>query len=230
MVRQTPLPARCRRRLATASLSALAATGALALPVGFKDSTMAMGSLGRDWRETALVYSFTAQDAIGIDMLSLQYPSMGNTQRLDAVSAQYNRRLVRWNLPQAQANIYLLTGLGAARGSVMSATQTMLNTGLQIDYETRRIYTAAQWRGYYTRTFKGRRSSVAAGFSFYPTEYDEWQPWAILEVEKMGGDFQQTTQVTPYLRLLHNTLFIEAGVPVRRGKSDGIKVNFRYTF
>jgi hypothetical protein len=215
---------RCHALLLCIAL--LAAGAASALPVGFKDSWMTMGSLSRDWSEASVVYSFTAQDAIGLGALGLR---TANHQRIEMSNLHYNRRLVRWNMPQAQANIYLLLGAGVARGH-FDNTQTVWQPGIQVDYETRRVYVAAQWQAYYADAFKGTRAGASAGFSFYATEYDEWQPWAILEVEKSGRDFRDASQITPYLRLIHKTLFIETGVPIKSGKVDGLKVNFRYVF
>ncbi len=211
------------------------ATPVMAMPVGFKDSWMTMGSFGRSWSEASGMYTFTAKDAVSVDAISARKLGAERNQRLDMLSVHYNRRLARWNLPQAQANIYLLLGAGAARGDALrgpatDSTQAVALPGIQLDYETRRVYAAVQWHGYYAKTFRGTRSAASAGFSFYATEYDEWQPWAIIEVSKMGRDFRDDTETTPYLRLIHKTLFIETGVPFKDGKADGLKVNFRYTF
>lgn len=121
-------------------------------------------------------------------------------------------------------------GIGQGRGNFFGGTQTVLMPGIQLDYETRRLYAAYRWHGTYSNALDYTRYSLSGGFSFYKTEYDEWQPWMILEASRKGGDLKDATEVTPYIRFIHKTLFIEAGAPFQKGKSQGLKVNFRYTF
>lgn len=207
-------------------------TAAVALPVGFKDSWMTMGELGKNYSEASLMYTFTPHTAVGVGAVGLKYQhgAAMHTRRIEMLDAHINHRLARWNFPEAQANIYVLLGLGRANGNFFGGSQTVLQPGLQFDYETRRIYTAIKWHGSYAKAFDFTRYSLAGGFSFYKTEYDEWQPWLIVEASRKGGDLKDATAVTPYIRFIHKTLFIEAGAPFKSGKSEGLKVNFRYTF
>jgi hypothetical protein len=216
------------------SLAALAASSAQALPVGFKDSWMTMGEVSRDYREASLIYNFGQKTAVGFGGMGMKYrPTINGVateRRIEIAEVHLNHRLARWNLPEAQANIYVLGGIGAARGSFFNGTNTALLPGLQLDYETRRVYAALKWHGSYAQDFNFSRYGLSGGFSFYKTEYDEWQPWAVLEASRMGGDAKDAAEITPYLRFIHKTLFIEAGAPFKRGKSEGLKINFRYTF
>ncbi len=210
----------------------LLTNAASALPVGFKDSWMTMGELGRDYSEAALIYTFIPTTSVGAGAVGLKYQhgTAGHTRRIEMVDAHINHRVARWNMPEAQANIYLQMGVGQAKGSFFNGSQTVLQPGIQLDYETRRVFAALKWHGTYAKDFDYTRYGAAAGFSFYKTEYDEWQPWAILEASRKGGDLKDATEFTPYLRFIHKTLFIEAGAPFQKGKSQGLKVNFRYTF
>jgi hypothetical protein len=52
--------------------------------------------------------------------------------------------------------------------------------------------------------------SARAGFSFYEANYDETQPWIIVEARRMSM-VSNAYEVTPMLRLIHNRFFIEAG-------------------
>jgi hypothetical protein len=204
---------------------------AYALPVGFKDSWMTMGEIGRDYSEANLIYTFTPTTSAGAGLVGLKYQhASGQTRRIEMIDAHLNHRLIRWNFPEAQANIYLQMGLGQAQSNFFSGSQTVVQPGVQLDYETRRVYAALKWHGNYAKDVDYTRYSLSSGFSFYKTEYDEWQPWVILEASRKGGDLKDATEITPYLRFIHKTLFIEAGAPFQQGKSQGIKVNFRYTF
>jgi hypothetical protein len=208
---------------------------ASALPVGFKDSWMTMGEVGRDYSEASLIYTFGQKTAVGMGATGLKWQHMTplglvHPRRMESVDAHINHRLARWNMPEAQANIYLQMGVGQARGNFFAGTQTVLQPGIQLDYETRRVFAAYKWHGSYSKALDYTRYSVSGGFSFYKTEYDEWQPWVILEASRKGGDLKDSTEVTPYIRFIHKTLFIEAGAPFQKGQSQGLKVNFRYTF
>jgi hypothetical protein len=210
----------------------LLANSANALPVGFKDSWMTMGELGRDYSEASLMYTFTSTTAVGAGLVGVKYMHgpAAHTRRIEMADVHVNHRLARWNFPEAQANIYLQLGLGQATGNFFAQRQTVLQPGIQMDYETRRVYAALKWHGSYANAFDYTRYSLSGGFSFYKTEYDEWQPWLVLEAARKGADLKDATEITPYLRFIHKTLFIEAGAPFRNGRSEGIKVNFRYTF
>lgn len=210
----------------------LLANSANALPVGFKDSWMTMGELGRDYSEASLMYTFTSTTAVGAGLVGLKYMHgpAAHTRRIEMADVHVNHRLARWNFPEAQANIYLQLGLGQATGNFFAQRQTVLQPGIQMDYETRRVYAALKWHGSYANAFDYTRYSLSGGFSFYKTEYDEWQPWLVLEAARKGADLKDATEITPYLRFIHKTLFIEAGAPFRNGRSEGLKVNFRYTF
>jgi hypothetical protein len=209
----------------------LLVNSAFALPVGFKDSWMTMGELGKDYSEANLIYTFTPHTSVGAGVVGLKYQhAAAHTRRIEMIDAHLNHRLARWNFPEAQANIYLQLGLGQARGNFFSGSQTVVQPGVQLDYETRRLYAALKWHGNFAKDFDGSRYGLSGGFSFYKTEYDEWQPWLILEASRKGGDWKDATEITPYIRFIHKTLFIEAGAPFQKGQSQGLKVNFRYTF
>lgn len=223
------------RRFYTGLSLVLLTNLAWALPVGFKDSWMTMGEIGQDYQDTSLIYNFGQKSAVGFGITGLKWKHatpLGalHTRRIEMLDVHLNHRLARWNLPEAQANIYVLGGVGSMRSNYFAGSQTALLPGLQLDYETRRVYAALKWHGTYTDRLDYTRTSLSGGFSFFKTEYDEWQPWLILEASRMGGDLKDANEITPYFRLIHKTLFIEAGAPFKRGKSEGLKVNFRYTF
>ena len=206
-------------------------TGAAALsvfsvhagPMGFKDSWMAMGDLGPNWREAWVNYAPTARDAVGVGGLYMR--SDDELKRRDLAEVTYTRLLQRWNTSDSQANAWLLVGVGAVEGNDFSGTRTMFTPGIQLDYETTRVYVSAMGRLYRASGINSDYGSVRAGFSFYETNYEETQPWLIVEARRMR-DLSDGIEITPMLRLVNKGYFIEVGI----NNSRQIRFNFMYIF
>ncbi|MES2936127.1 MAG: hypothetical protein V4864_00505 [Pseudomonadota bacterium] len=210
-------------RLCAAALLALPGLPALAAPMGFNGSWMAMGDMSPNWREGFANYAFTPRDAAGPSLLSMRSDDKAKSRELAEVA--YTRLVKRWNLPHAQANVWFVGGLGAIRGNDFPGTRTALTPGIQVDYETQRVYASATARLLRAEGLNHDYASARLGFSFYETDYDEIQPWFVVEARRMRG-LSDKTEVTPMLRLIHNRYFVEAGV----NNSRQLRFNFMYTF
>jgi hypothetical protein len=196
---------------------------ATAAPMGFKDSVMAMGDFSANWRESWANYAFTPRDAIGVGGLYMRADDKTLTRTL--VELNYTRLLKRWNLEDAQANVWLFAGVGAIRGSDFAGSKLAYAPGLQVDYETTRVYFAGTARLYRATGLNHDFGAVRAGFSFYEVDYDEIQPWLVLEARRMRG-LSDKTEITPMLRLIHNRYFVELGV----NNARQARANFMYIF
>ena len=206
-----------------ASAVAFGPGAAVAAPMGFKGRVMARGDLGPNWRESWANYAFTARDAIGAGGLYMRSDDETKTRTLAEVN--YTRLLRRWNLEDAQANVWLFAGIGSIRGNDFAGTKLAYAPGVQVDYETTRVYLAATARLYRATGLNHDFGSLRAGFSFYEVDYDEIQPWLVLEVRCMRG-LSDKTEITPMLRLIHNRYFVELGV----NNSRQARANFMYVF
>ena len=183
-------------------------TPALAGPMGFKDSAMFMGDFSSNWRDVWVNYAITPRDAVGVGALYMRSDDQAITR--DLVELTYTRLLKRWNFPHAQANVWLPLGVGEIRGNDFSGSKAAYTPGLQLDYETQRIYIAAAYRAYRANDINHDFGSARAGFSFYETGYDETQPWLIVEARRMH-DLSDETEITPMLRLINKGYFVELG-------------------
>jgi len=68
-------------------------------------------------------------------------------------------------------------------------------------------------------------ASARAGFSFYEVDYEETQPWFIVEARRMRG-LSEGIEITPILRLINKRYFVDFGVNnMKQGR-----VNFMYIF
>lgn len=205
-----------------APLMALAVT-AQAGPMGFKDSTMAMGDLGANWREAWVNHAITPRDAWGAGGIWMRSDDKRLTREFAEVN--YTRLVRRWNAPHSQANLWFVGGVGPVRGNDFSGSRTMVAPGVSADWETTRLYVSATSRLYRAEGLKHDYAAVRAGFSFYEVDYDQTQPWLVLEARRMRG-LSDDTEITPMLRLIHNRYFVELGVnQMKQGR-----FNFMYIF
>jgi len=202
---------------------AAAAGTAVAAPMGFKGSWMAMGDFGPNWQEAWANHAITARDAVGAGAIRMRSDDGRTTRTLAEVN--YTRLLQRWNLADAQANVWFFIGAGTIGGNDFEGTRAAVAPGLQVDYETTRVYLSATARLYRAERINHDFASTRAGFSFYEADYDEVQPWFIVEARRMRG-LSDKTEITPMLRLIHNRFFVELGV----SNSRQARFNFMHIF
>ena len=196
---------------------------AKAAPMGFKDSWMTMGDFSKTYRELTANYAMTPRDAIGVTSTYMQTNNYSQSQLNNELT--YTRLVKRWNMPEAQANIWFIGGVGETTGNYFGGTKATVSPGIQADYETTRLYASANARIYAADGITNNVVSARTGFSFYEANYDETQPWLIVEARRMSMVSAQY-EVTPMLRLIHNRFFVEAGAN-RHGQP---RLSFMYVY
>lgn len=199
------------------------AAAAHAGPMGFKDSTMAMGDFSPNWREAWVNHAVTARDAFGIGGVYMRSDDKRLTREFAELT--YTRLVHRINGEHSQANLWFVGGAGQVTGNNFRDSKTMLAPGISADYETTRFYVSGSLRLYRAPGLNHDFASVRTGFSFYEVDYDEVQPWFIVEARRMRG-LSEKTEITPMLRLIHKRYFVEVGVNnMKQGR-----FNFMYIF
>jgi hypothetical protein len=191
--------------------------------MGFKDSSMAMGDFSPNWRESWINHAVSSRDAIGAGAIDMRSDDKAKTRTLAELN--YTRLVSRWNLVDAQANVWFFASVGSMRGNDFAGSKLAFAPGVQVDYETTRIYLAATARLYRAQGLNHDFGSVRAGFSFYEVDYDETQPWLVLEARRMRG-LSDKTEITPMLRLIHKRYFVELGV----SNAKQARANVMYVF
>ncbi len=192
-----------------------------AAPMSFKDSAMLMGDLSGNWQELQSNYAFTTRDAIGGSITRMRSDDGRPEERL--IQAEYTRRLMRWNQPDSQSNLWLISGIGQWQDA--HRTHPMLTPGIQADYETTRVYASALARLYRADGVQRDVVSSRFGVSFFEAAYEDTQPWVVLEVRRMH-DVSARIEATPMLRLVNRRFFAELGM----SQSAHLRANFMYTF
>ena len=213
-------------RLWVIALILLSSRLVFAAPMGFEGSTMTMGDFNQNWREVGFNYALTSRDALGLTHLEFRSDDHKDKREVDTLN--YTRLLSRWNLTDAQSNLWLFMGLGEIRGSIDNQnidSKVIASPGFQFDYETRRVYFATTHKLYRVSNLNHDTTSIRAGFSFYEADYDQTQPWFILET-KYTNQISDKIEVIPMLRLINKNIFVEGGV----NNSGQPRLNLMYTF
>ena len=199
-------PAKRTLRLLPLFLFLLVPLRSEAHPVSFEGATQFMIELGEDMQMAELYHSITASQAFGAHALRLD----GMGVRRDLMALQYNRLLKRWNLPEAQANIYAGIGGGGAYERDTGQWSPAAVMIWQADYETRRIYTAYDGMAWFGDGFTHVGNTVGIGVAPYLAEFDELNTWLLLKA-RYTTEFDDKVEVMPMLRFFYRNLFLEVG-------------------
>lgn len=189
-----------------------------ARPVSYPDGWMLMQM--NDDRESSLMlsYSPTARDAFGV------HEGVQRDADYWLHMLTYNRLLQRWNTKESQANIFLLTGLGAATSDTRSEVAASL--GLEADWETRRLYVAYENNfleaGRIDRSFSHK---ARFGVAPYLADYRDLHTWLMVQVEHRPNEGDAVI-VTPFVRLFTQDVLGEIGISSR---ADPM-LNFTFQF
>ena len=128
---------------------------------------------------------------------------------------QVNNLLKRWNMKNAQANLYLKSGVGTATsfdGPHDGDTDAAAFTGLATDWENRRFFVSYQNR--YTEAGDiddFYMQSARVGITPYIGDYGDLHTWLMLDVEHKPEAKDKVT-VTPLVRFFKGVHLLEAGM------------------
>ncbi len=203
---------------------------ALALPMGSQGTWMVMGERYPDSYELSVNYALTGSDALGVAYGSWDEPahsgaSGSHALKRDYSALTYTRLLHRWNLPDAQANLWFVGMFGSVRPSERPEHDTLGALSLLADYETTRIYTGGGLETMRAGSIRHDTAYARAGFSFYEVEYEDTQPWLIVEVKRERFSETAKNSVTPMLRFINRRYFVEVGA-----NRDGAVFSFMLNF
>lgn len=207
-------------RLGTTVLSGLVLAGAPsahALPMASEGAVMSMADFNSGGeRDLAVNYAVSGRDAIGVMAARWQEPQLhagmhAQHREREIAGLTYTRLVKRWNMPHAQANLWFVGSAGRARGEGWADERSFWSPAVMADYETTRLYLGAGVEPMRGTGLRHDAHWVRAGFSFYEVDYEQVQPWFILEAKRTRYATDQRSVVTPTLRFIHRGLFVELG-------------------
>jgi hypothetical protein len=141
--------------------------------------------------------------------------------RLDAADGTFRHELVygranllahRWNLPSAQGNVFVWGGLGKTEGDDFAGSLTATNAGLQLDYETRRVYGSFKSDLYESDAFSHRIDTLQLGVAPYLHDWDRMATWIVLQGRTYTGGVDDGVEGALVLRLFKRGVWAEFGV------------------
>lgn len=202
---------------------ALLANTAHARPVSYAGGTMVMTENDDDSHSLHLLYSPTATTAFGV------VSEYWRNKDWWFNGAQFNWLAKRWNMPDSQANLYVMSAAGVATSDFRGfdhKSQAAGFTGIEADWEDRDYFLMYENHlveaGDIDRFFKEK---VRVGVTPYVGEYGDLHTWLMLQVEHSPEDEHPIT-VTPLVRLFKGSHLAEAGI----SNYGDIMVNYTIQF
>jgi hypothetical protein len=188
-----------------------AAAPATAKPIAFADGTTVMGEYGAGtMQELQLFYAPRFDYSVGGGHVDFTSDEDGQREHINYIRLNWLAR--RWNLDDAQANVFVWGGAGSATGDRFDGTRLAGNAGLQVDYETRRVYASVKSDLQRSSEFSYRIDTLQLGLAPYKHYYGGIATWFVLQARHYTGDLHSGIETAALLRLFKGGAWIEAGV------------------
>lgn len=163
-----------------------------ARPVGYQGAINGLSFNNGERSENTLHYSPKYYYSVGVKSFS------NKEQEFNGLYGSY--LLKRWNLKEAQSNIFTYGSLGFD-----DKEDFAMNYGLQVDYETRRIYTLYSYQAYDGSNFYIDNHVLRLGFAPYKAGFNDINVWLIGEYNSLDNN------ITPILRTFYKNVLWELG-------------------
>jgi hypothetical protein len=197
------------RRVAIGLLGLLPMLAA-AKPIAFANGTTAMAEYGAGtMNEVQLFHAPRYWYSVGGGWLELTSDD-GRKQR-HITYVRGNLLAKRWNLPGAQANVFVWGGLGRATGNDFSGSTLARNAGAQLDYETRRVYGAFRSDLQESDRYSHRIDTLQLGWAPYKHDYDTLATWLVVQGRRYTGGLVEGTETALLVRFFKRGTWVEVG-------------------
>jgi hypothetical protein len=208
-------------------IATLPAAPAMALPMSYAGSTTVGAEFDPHWSTFWFSHAIDRRQGLGFsaNLLSAQHGTHAEQGDEAFLLLDYTKLLKRWNMQQAQANVWLFGGVGvySATGSSGghshhgfkapgedSALRFAARPGIQLDVETTRLRLEGRGLLYLAPGVQQPQLSATAGVALTPARYNGVQPWMEFQVRAMP-EVIDTLELIPKLRLLHKRVVLDIG-------------------
>ena len=184
---------------------------AWAKPIAFANGTTIMAEYGAgSMEEVQAFYAPWYWLSLGAGALRLDSDEFPRTRDIDYLRANY--LLHRWNLEDAQANVFVWGGFGTASGSDFRGNVLDREAGFQADYETRRVYASVMSDLHESSAYSHRIDTLQLGFAPYAHDYTDLATWFVVQARTYTGRVHRGVESAALIRLFKGGAWIEAGV------------------
>jgi hypothetical protein len=182
-----------------------------AKPISFaKGSTVMVEYGGSTMVEAQAFYAPKYWWSVGAGAVQFDLADSNTRERITYI--RFNGLAKRWNLPAAQANVFVWGGIGQARSDAFSGSEVAWNYGAQVDYETRRVYSSLRTDWQDTDSFKHHTNTLQLGLAPYEHDYDTLATWLVFQARRNDKALYDGLETALLLRFFKNGTWIEAGV------------------
>lgn len=189
----------------------LGAQTLIAKPIAFAEGTTVMAEYGAGtMQELQVFYAPRFDYSVGAGHVDFTSDVDGHREHISY--ARLNWLAHRWNLEDAQANIFLWGGAGEATGNRFDGSRFVGNTGFQADYETRRIYGSLKADLVRSSQFSDRVDTLQLGLAPYKHDYGGLATWFVFQARHYTGDLHSGIETAALIRLFKGGAWVEAGL------------------
>jgi hypothetical protein len=184
---------------------------ASAKPIAFADGTTVMAEYGAGTMEEIQIFYAPRYD-YSVGGGHIDFTSDVNHQTEHITYVRLNYLAHRWNLDDAQANVFVWGGAGSATGDDFAGTRVAVNAGAQVDFETRRIYASLKTDLQRSSDFSNRVDTLQLGIAPYKHDYSGLATWFVFQARYYTDNLHTGIETAALLRLFKGGAWIEAGV------------------
>jgi len=198
-------------RGACAALALILAAPVEAKPIAFANGATVMAEYGAGTMlETQAFYAPAYWLSAGGGAVRFDSDITDRTRDIAYVRVNYLAK--RWNLPAAQANVFLWGGIGSATGNTFDGGRLARNVGAQADYETRRLYASVKSDLWESPEFSQRVDTMQLGIAPYAHDYSTLATWFVVQARDYTGQIRRGVEWAALVRLFKGGAWVEAGL------------------
>lgn len=201
---------------------------ASAKPIAFSDGWTFMHERDSERIETDLFYAPTHWFSFGPAVFIARADDGASRREANLVHANF--LVKRWNLSEAQGNIFASYGLGKTKtvfksGRRVSLDETAHHAVIQGDFETRQFYSSLKLDAHRSNSFLDRVDTAQIGASPYAHDYDDLAVWFVGQVKRYRG-LNAKTEAGAFIRLFRKNIWVELGVTEGRKSQMMLMINY----
>jgi hypothetical protein len=192
-------------------IAVAAAAPVIAKPIAFANGTTVMAEYGAGtMRELQIFYAPSYDYSVGGGYVDFTSAIDGHNDHI--TYARLNWLAHRWNLDDAQANVFVWGGAGSATSNTFAGTRLDGNAGLQADYETRRVYASLKSDLQRSSEFSDRVDTLQLGLAPYKHDYSGLATWFVFQARHYTGELHSGIETAALLRLFKGGAWVEGGI------------------